>query len=88
MDMNTFTRMTCCGKAIHRHCNDNFFGSSLSQEQKDKCPHCQVKLPSTDEESFELARGWADKGKAWAQSVLGDDYRIGQGVKQSFEKVI
>ena len=66
MDASTFARMTCCGKATHKHCRDRFFRSSLSQEQKDKCPHCQVKLVSTDEEDFELVRGWADKGKAWA----------------------
>ena len=80
--------MTCCGKAIHKHCKDNFFGSSLSREQKGKCPHCQVKLVSTDEEHFERARGWADKGKAWAQAHLGNRYRLGQGVEQSYEKAI
>ena len=42
VDSHTFSRMTCCGKAVHLHCKDNFFGSSLSREQKGKCPHCQV----------------------------------------------
>jgi len=88
VDDRTFARMTCCGKTTHRHCKDNFFGSSLSQEQKGKCPHCQVKLPSTDEEHFDRARGWADKGKTWAQADLGDNYRTGQGVEQSYEKAI
>jgi TPR repeat protein len=60
----------------------------MSREQKNKCPHCQVKLPSTAEESFELARGWADKGKAWAQAQLGNDYNLGSGVEQSYEKAI
>ena len=88
VDAGLFTRLTCCGKAIHRHCKANFFGSSLSQEQKDKCPHCQVKLVSTEEEGFELARGWADKGKAWAQAELGARYSLGQGCKQSYETAI
>ena len=88
MDGAAFARMTCCGKAIHDHCKDNFFGSSLSREQKSKCPQCQVKLPSTEEEAFELARGWADKGKAWAQTQLGNDYRFGAGVELSYEKTI
>jgi TPR repeat protein len=88
VDKNTFTRMTCCGKAIHRHCEDDFFGSSLSREQKSKCPHCQKKFISTDEEDFELARGWADKGKAWAQASLANKYRFGGGVEQSYEKAI
>jgi TPR repeat protein len=79
--------MSCCGKAIHKHCKDNFFGSSLSREQKSKCPHCQVKLVSI-EESVERARGWADKGKAWAQAMLGNRYRLGTGVEQSYEQAI
>jgi len=88
VDCAAFTRMTCCGKAIHKHCKDNFLGSSLSREQKSKCPHCQVELASTDEETFELSRGWADKGKAWAQADLGNAYKHGTGVEQSYEKAI
>jgi tetratricopeptide (TPR) repeat protein len=88
VNAGSFARFTCCGKAIHKHCGDNFFGSNLSQEQKSKCPHCQVKLETTKEESFERVRGWADKGKAWAQATLGDLYRDRIGVKQSYEKAI
>jgi TPR repeat protein len=88
VDASTFGRMTCCGKAMHDHCTERFFGSSLSQEQKSKCPQCQVKLVSTDEETFELTRGWADKGKAWAQAFVGNKYRHGQGIEQSNEKAI
>ena len=88
VDDAVFVRMTCCGKAIHLHCKDNFFGSSLSQEQKDKCPHCQVKLVSTEKELYELALGWADKGKAWAQAYVGIKYFHGRGVQQSYEKAI
>jgi TPR repeat protein len=87
VDCAAFSRMSCCGKSIHRHCKDNFFGSSLSREQKSKCPHCQVKLPSTTEE-VELTRGWADKGKAWAQANVGNHYRFGAGVEQSYETAI
>ena len=88
MDAHAFSRMGCCGKAIHVHCRDRFFGSSLSLEQKSKCLHCQVKLPTSAEESVELVRGWADKGKAWAQAELGATYAFGQGVEQSYEKAI
>jgi TPR repeat protein len=88
VDSQTFARMPCCGKAMHLHCKDRFFGSSLSRDQKNKCPHCQVKLPSTDEEHFERARGSADRGKAWAQAQLGNDYTFGKGVEQSYEKAI
>ena len=84
-----FMRMTCCGKATHKHCTDNFFGSSLSREQKGKCPHCQVKLPKNGEEQTERVRGWAEKGKAWAQASLGCKYNLGDaGVEQSYEKMV
>ena len=88
MDACTFVRMACCGKTTHVHCKDQFFGSSMSREQKNKCPHCQVKLVSTKEEQFEVVLGWADKGKAWAQASLGDKYFFGKGVDQSYEKAI
>jgi len=88
VDHVSVARMTCCGKATHNHCKYNFFGSSLSPEQKGKCPHCQVKLPKSDEEHFERARGWADKGKAWAQSDMANSYVNGRGVRLSYEKAI
>ena len=88
VDANALARLSCCGKAIHKQCSVRIFGSRLSREQKKKCPHCQVKIATTAEEHFELVRGWADKGKAWAQAFLGNKYIIGQGVKQSYEKAI
>ena len=88
VDIRTFARMTCCGKATHNYCRDNVFGSSMSREQKDKCPQCQVKLPKSHEEQVERVRGWADKGKAWAQAHLGNNYYRGDGVEQSYEKAV
>jgi tetratricopeptide (TPR) repeat protein len=88
VNAGSFARMTCCGKATHKHCTNNFFGSSLSREQKGKCPHCQVKIATTKEESLERVRGWADKGKTWAHADLGDLYLHGHGVKQSYETAI
>jgi TPR repeat protein len=88
VDSNSFAHLTCCGKAIHKHCSVRIFGSGMSREQKDKCPHCQVKLPTSAKESTELVRGWADKGKAWAQASLGTRYNHGTGVEQSYEKAI
>ena len=86
VDARTFVCAACCGKRVHTDCRAN--PSSMSQEQKSKCPHCQVKLPITHEEHFELVRRWADKGKAWAQASLGNAYRVGQGVGQSDEQAI
>jgi len=88
VDGYTLSRMTCCGKAAHNHCKYRVFGSSLSREQKGKCPHCQVALPTTNKEHFDRALGWADKGKAWAQAYVGIKYFHGRGVQQSYEKAI
>jgi hypothetical protein len=88
VDCIMFSRMACCGKAVHLHCRVDIFESGMSREQKDKCPHCQVKLASNEEEHSELTRGWADKGKAWAQASMGVKYKFGTGVEQSFEKAI
>jgi len=88
VDGYTLSRMTCCGKAAHNHCKYRVFGSSMSREQKGKCPHCQVALPTTNKEHFDRALGWADKGKAWAQAYVGIKYFHGRGVQQSYEKAI
>jgi len=60
--------------------------SSLSQEQKNCCPLCRTKYPDSEEESLEQLRPWVEKGKAWAQSMLGDKYRHGLGVDQSYQR--
>ena len=44
---------------------------------------CRTKHPSSDEETIEQLRPWVEKGKAWAQSMLGDKYYHGAGVEQS-----
>ena len=31
-------------------------------------------------------RRWADKGKSWAQSMLGQKYEFGLGVEQSYQQ--
>ena len=45
---------------------------------------CRAKYPATHEESIERLRPWVEKGKAWAQSVLGDMYLNGVSVDQSW----
>jgi len=80
-----FVRYTCCGKGIHIWCNEGIKVSSLSYEQKTSCPLCRTKAP-TSEENIEQIRRWVEKGKAWAQSSLGDMYRDGDGVDQSYQR--
>ena len=81
-----FVRFTCCGKGIHIWCDEGIKVSSLSDEQKNSCPLCRAKDPSSNEEHIERLRPWVEKGKAWAQSVLGDKYHDGVGVDQSYQQ--
>jgi len=81
-----FTRMTCCGKGLHDKCYANIFKSSMSQKQKNQCIMCRTERAKSKEDQTEQVRRWADKGKAWAQSMLGDMYRNGIGVDQSYQQ--
>ena len=47
---------------------------------------CRTVSHTSEEELTERVRRWADKGKAWAQDVLGDRYRGGLGVDQSYQR--
>ena len=49
------------------------------------CPFCRAKTPSSDEETVKNLRPWVKKKKAWAQNNMGQKYRDGKGVKQSYE---
>ena len=85
-DSGKFIRYSCCGKGIHMWCDAGIDASNLSQEQKDSCPLCRAKHPSSNEERIERLRPWVEKGKAWAQSMLGEMYRDGEGVDQSYQQ--
>ena len=39
-DSTKFIRFSCCGKGIHKWCDEEIKVSSLSQEQKRSCPLC------------------------------------------------
>jgi TPR repeat protein len=88
VDSNTFTRMTCCGKAMHKHCSRNVQKSKMSQALKDRCHECRTVYPTTKEGNVKQARVWVDKGKAWAQTFLANHYKFGEGVPQSYEEAI
>ena len=47
---------------------------------------CRTKYPGSDKEQIEQLRPWVEKGKAWAQSMLGQMYRDGVGVDQSYPR--
>ena len=81
-----FTRMTCCGKGLHTKCYDNIFKSSMTDKQKNRCIMCRTESHKSEEEQTERVCRWAEKGKAWAQSVLGQRYYAGLGVEQSYQR--
>ena len=92
-DVKKFIRFTCCGNGIHRWCDEGIKVSSLSHEQKNHCPLCRTKYPDSVKEFLKQLRPWVEKGKAWAQSMLGDRYHgglgkyaRGVGVDQSYQR--
>jgi len=85
-DPKKFVRFTCCGKGIHKWCSEGIKVSSLSQEQKRSCPLCRTKYPTSKEQIVERLRPWVEKGKAWAQHMLGNKYEHGDGVDQSWQR--
>jgi len=86
-DTSKFIRFSCCGKGIHFWCREEIDASgSLSQEQKDHCPLCRAEHPDSVEKAIEQLLPWVEKGKAWAQSSLGQKYRGGEGVDQSWQR--
>jgi len=87
-DASKFNRYMCCGKGIHQWCDEGIKVSSLSFEQKNSCPLCRTKFPGSNEEEVEQLRPWVEKGKAWAQSLLGDMYEDGEGVDQSYQRAV
>jgi hypothetical protein len=79
---------SCCGKGYHVECVKNFFSSTMTNEQKSKCPHCQTKFSTSPEEEFKRTLVWAEKGKATFQCNLGTMFVNGEGVDQSYEKAV
>ena len=58
----------------------------MTEKQKSQCVMCRTKYPSSDKETVEQLRPWVEKGKAWAQFVLGQQYERGLGVEQSYQQ--
>jgi TPR repeat protein len=88
VDSNAFTRLTCCGKGMHNHCDERVEGSTMSRAQKNRCHECRATFPTTTEGNVKQIRVWVDKGKAWAETTLAHKYAFGVGVPQSYEEAI
>ena len=52
------------------------------------CPFCRAPTPTSDEEVIKYLRPWVKKKKAWAQYLMGQYYKDGEGVKQSYKMAI
>jgi len=85
-DASKHVRASCCGKGMHNKCRDGVKASSMTEKQKNHCVMCRTKYPSSDKEEIKQLRPWVEKGKAWAQSMLGARYRDGDGVDQSYQQ--
>ena len=86
-----FVRMTCCGKGMHKKCCDGLLArvnsSTMSDKLKNCCPLCRTKYPVIgSKENIEQIQQWVEKGKSWAQSMLGEKYYNGDGVDQSYQQ--
>ena len=81
-----YVRATCCGKGMHKKCSEGVQASSMSYKQKNQCVMCRTKYPSSQKEIVEQLRPWVEKGKAWAQFMLGCRYEHGEGVDQSYQQ--
>ena len=79
VDIVSLVRMSCCGKACHFKCALEFGEApGVSWTQKMHCMHCRNPLLEVDSsEEFASLHKWARKGKAWAQMVLGNKWRVG-----------
>ena len=85
-----FTRMTCCGKGLHKKCYADLIATKcMTWEQINTCIMCRTKqVANGSKEEIERLRKWANKGKAWAMTSLAQRYRDGIGVKQSDKKAV
>ena len=71
---------------MHFKCRDGINASTMTDKQKDQCVMCRTRYPESEGEIVEQLRPWVEKGKAWAQSMLGQKYRDGLGVDQSYQQ--
>jgi len=84
-----FIRNTCCGKGMHHACaKKQDTSKSMSYEQRSCCVLCRTKLSNKagSKEEIEQLRFWVERGKAWAITLLGDNYRQGIGVPKDITR--
>ena len=77
----------CCGQRICAKCDAHQI--SFNKGERRNCPFCRSPQIYDDEPKFKTQLlMFADKGKAWAQGILGDRYRKGEYIEKNMEKAI
>lgn len=79
---STIARATCCGNGIHQACRDLMLVSSMSERQKQRCPLCRAPYPTPEEATAQLHKK-VKLGKAWAQTMLGQNYHRSGKLRQA-----
>ena len=92
LDIKTFVRYTCCGKAMHRECNWQLAGAEgLSAETRNSCPMCRAASTIVERLQIERLQRWSQRNRSWAQFGLSGLYLRGRGVnkdpKRAFELI-
>ena len=81
LDLSKYSRHICCGKVLHNKCNEQIYASDLRNSIKHSCPMCRSKnAPVGSKEEIKRLREWVQRGRSWAQLMLGERYRDGVGV--------
>jgi hypothetical protein len=63
------TRLTCCGKGMHRKCAEDLRKQVYAI--RTKCPMCRAKVVKTGSKGdIERLSEWVKKGKAWAMVMF------------------
>ena len=81
LDNTTYVLYTCCGKVMHKKCNNQLAGTKgLSYETKFSCPMCRApNVTDGSKEHIDRLQKWSLRNRSWAQFNLGRMYHRGGG---------
>ncbi len=75
VNVKTTKRFKCCGGLTCTQCNeereDRCEKEGFDKMLSDKCPLCRVSLPGTNKDAAVMVLEHSNKGKAWAQVMIG-----------------
>ena len=82
LNIDTYTRFICCGAVGHNQCQQehSLQSTEVGTVFRDPtCPYCgkQNDSKTSSEKGFAQLNEWVQKGKSWAQTMLGACYMEG-----------